>query len=109
MNEAWAFAPLTSISGRSMEHAFRVNGLGLPRIMVVASSMQLLRSLVMENEFLALFPSSVVRSAQDVRVLPVNVGARWQPIGILTVKHRMLSPLAKLFMECAHQVMQGIE
>jgi DNA-binding transcriptional LysR family regulator len=105
MDEAWAFSPLTSISGRSMEQAFRVSGLDLPRIMVVASSMQLLRRLVMENSFLALFPSSVVRSAQDICVLPVRISARWQPIGILTVRHRMLSPLAKLFIECACQVM----
>lgn len=106
MDEAWAFSPLTSISGRSMEQAFRASGLDLPRIMVVASSMQLLRRLIMENGFLALFPSSVVRSVQDICVLPVKISARWQPIGILTVRHRMLSPLAKLFIECAHQVMQ---
>lgn len=106
MDEPWVFSPLNSISGRSMEHAFKASGLGLPRIMVVASSMQLLRRLVMDNEFLALFPSSVVRSSQGVCVLPVTVNAQWQPIGILTMKHRTLSPLAKLFIECAHSVVR---
>ena len=104
MDEPWAFSPLNSVSGRSMEQAFRANGLELPRIMAVSSSMQLLRRLVMENEFLALFPRSVVSSARGVRILPVTVNARWQPIGILTVRHRTLSPLAKLFIECAHRV-----
>jgi DNA-binding transcriptional LysR family regulator len=106
MDEPWVFSPLNGVSGRSMEQAFRANNLELPRIMVVSSSMQLLRRLVMDNEFLALFPRSVVRSAQGVSILPVTVKARWQPIGIMTVKHRTLSPLAKLFIECARGVVQ---
>ena len=106
MDEPWVFSPLNSISGRSMEQAFRANQLDLPRIMVVSSSMQLLRRLVMDNEFLALFPRSVVRSAPGLRVLPVAVKVLWHPIGILTIKHRTLSPLAKLFIECAHSVVQ---
>jgi DNA-binding transcriptional LysR family regulator len=69
--------------------------------MIVSPSMQVLRRLVMDNVFLALFPRS---AAQGVRVLPVTVNARWQPIGILTGKHRTLSPLAKLFIDCAHSV-----
>jgi DNA-binding transcriptional LysR family regulator len=105
-DEPWAFSPLNGISGQSMAQAFRSSGLDLPRIMVVASSMQLLRRLVMENEFLALFPDSVVRSAEDLCALPVAIKARWQPIGILTVRHRTLSPLAKLFIECARSVVQ---
>jgi DNA-binding transcriptional LysR family regulator len=106
LDEPWAFSPLDSLSGVSMEQAFRSSGLNLPRIMVVTSSMQLLRRLVMENEFLALFPRSAVQFSQGVRVVPVTVTALWQPIGIITVKHRTLSPLAKLFIECAHSVVR---
>jgi DNA-binding transcriptional LysR family regulator len=101
MDEPWAFSPLNSVSGHSMELAFQASGLDLPRIMVVSSSMQVLRRLVMDNEFLALFPRSAVRG---VHILPVTVKALWQPVGILTVKHRTLSPLAKLFIDCAHGV-----
>lgn len=106
IDEPWAFSPLNSISGRSMEQAFRASGLGLPRIMVVTSSMQMLRRLVMDNELLALFPRSVVQSTQGIRVLPVTVKAQWQPIGILTMKHRTLNPLANLFIACAQAVVQ---
>lgn len=56
LDEPWAFSPLNGISGQSMEQAFRASGLDLPRITVVASSMQLMQRLVMENDFLALFP-----------------------------------------------------
>lgn len=103
MDAPWAFSPLNSVSGQSMEQAFRASGLGLPRIMVVSSSMQVLRRLVMDNEFLALFPRS---AAQGVCILPVTVKALWQPIGILTAPHRTLSPLAKLFIDCARSVVR---
>lgn len=106
MDEAWAFSPLNSISGRSMEQAFRASGLGLPKIMVITSSMQMLRRLVMDNELLALFPRSVARSAQGVHILAVTVKALWQPIGIMTMKHRTLNPLAKLFIDCARRVVR---
>jgi DNA-binding transcriptional LysR family regulator len=106
MDEPWAFSPLNSVSGRSMEQAFRARGLDLPRIMAVSSSMQVLRRLVMDNEFLAFFPRS---AAQGVHVLPVLVQARWQPIGILSVRHRTLSPLAELFIECARDVVRESE
>jgi len=103
IDEPWAFSSLNSVSGRSMEQAFRASGLGLPRIMAVSSSMQVLRRLVMDNEYLALFPRS---AAQGVYVLPVAVNASWQPIGILSARHRTLSPLAKLFIDCAHAVVR---
>ena len=104
MNENWAFSPLTSVSGHTMEQAFRSNGLELPKIMVVGSSMQLLRRLVMGNGFLTLLPRSVARAADELATLPVRVNAFWQPIGVLTFKQRTLSPLAALFIECARAV-----
>jgi DNA-binding transcriptional LysR family regulator len=107
LNEPWVFSPLNSVSGRSMEQAFLAEGLPLPRIMVVASSMQLLRRLVMDNAFLTLFPNSVARSARGIRILPVKINAYWQPVGILTMKYRTLSPLAKLFIECAQSIARG--
>ncbi|MBC2666996.1 LysR family transcriptional regulator [Novosphingobium flavum] len=99
INDPWAFSPLDTVSGRTMTQAFRINGLGLPPVMVVGSSMQLLRQLVMRNEFLALFPASVVERARGLVALPVEVNALWQPIGLLTMKHRTLSSLAKLFID----------
>jgi len=106
LDEPWAFSPLNTVSGRTMEQAFRLNGLSLPKIMVVGSSMQLLRRLVTGNEFLALFPASVASVSKDIMTLPVAVNAFWQPIGMLTIRHRTLSPPANLFIECARTVVR---
>ncbi|MDH7794273.1 MULTISPECIES: LysR family transcriptional regulator [unclassified Beijerinckia] len=107
MDRPWVFPPLNTISGRSIEQAFRAHGLELPQIMVVASSMQFSRRLIMDNEFLAVFPNSVVRSTPGIYALPVSINAQW-PLGILTVKHRTLSPLAKLFIEYAHSAVRDV-
>lgn len=104
MNEPWAFPPLDSVSGRTMEEAFRAEGLGLPRIAVIASSLQLIRRLVLENETLALFPGSVAQSTPGIRILPVTLKSPWQPIGVLTLRGRTASPLARLFIDAAHAV-----
>ena len=108
IDEPWAFSPPNSVSGRTMEQAFRLNGLDLPRIAIVSSSMQLLRRLVTGGEFLALLPRSVARASPGIAILPVAVNAYWQPIGVLTVKHRTLSPLAHLFIDYAHNVVRGM-
>ena len=104
MDEPWTFPPLDSDSGVSMAQVFHASGLGLPQIAVVTSSMQLHRRLVLESGFLALFPDSVVRSAQSLKTLAVPLTNEPQSIGILTLRHRTPSPLAKLFIETAQDV-----
>ncbi len=72
--------------------------------MVVGSSLQLLWRLVIDNEFLALYPRSLARASRSLTTLPVAVSTFWHPIGILTIKHRTLSPLAHRFIEVTRKV-----
>jgi DNA-binding transcriptional LysR family regulator len=104
LNEPWAFPALDTVSGRYIEQIFRSFGLDLPRITVVGSSIQLHQRLVLENGFLTLFPHSLVASVPGMQILPVSLPAENRSIGILTLKHRTLSPLAKLFVEEAELV-----
>lgn len=107
MNEHWTFPPLDTLSGRSMSQIFQASGLDLPRIAVIASSLLLHRQLIVHSGFMALMPASVARSMQSISVLPVSLKGERQCIGILTVKDRSLSPLAKLFIESAREVVRG--
>lgn len=104
LDERWAFFPPNSVSGRTMRRAFLACGLPLPKIMVVGSSLQLLWRLVIDNEFLALYPRSLARASRSLTTLPVAVSTFWHPIGILTIKHRTLSPLAHRFIEVTRKV-----
>ena len=99
MNEPWTFPSPDTITGQYMSRIFQANGLELPPVNVVASSLQLHQRLVLESGFLTLFPSSLARSLPGMDILPVPLIQELRSIGILTVKYRTLSPLAKLFIE----------
>jgi len=45
-------------------------------------------------------------SARDLslKVLPIKIPIEPQPVGILILKNRTLSPVAQLFIECAREV-----
>ena len=100
MNEPWTFPAPDTATGKLVIQRFRASGLDLPKISVITSSMQLHLRLVRDSGFLAFFPGSLARSIPDLRVLGVpSEKGDAQPIGILTLKYRTLSPLARLFID----------
>jgi DNA-binding transcriptional LysR family regulator len=48
--------------------------------------------------------STTFGTRQAVKVLPINLPTTRRPIGIVTLKNRTLSPVAQLFIDCAHEV-----
>jgi len=104
MEEPWALPPTESVTNRSIRNAFEASGLDFPQVAVEATSIQLLSCLVMEGEFLSLLPDFVVRSIDNMITLPVKLAGGQQSVGILTLKHRAPTPLAKIFIEYAQQV-----
>ena len=42
------------------------------------------------------------------KVLPINLPITRRPIGIVTLKNRTLSPLAQIFIDCAHEVAKAL-
>ncbi len=99
MRETWALPAPGTITGKYVAQIFRANGLEPPQINVVTSSMQLHQRLVLENGFLSLFSASLARTIQGMRILPASLKGEHRSIDILTLKHRTLSPLARLFIE----------
>jgi DNA-binding transcriptional LysR family regulator len=54
-----------------------------------------------------MWPSSVLRFGAEhlsVRVLRVKMPAVPRPVGIVTLKGRMINPVAQLFIDCARDV-----
>jgi DNA-binding transcriptional LysR family regulator len=95
-----------------MRGAFDAQGLAFPRATVTTSSTYALSVLVGNGEFLAIHPRTMLTTpnehpqltAVDVR-LPTTRGA----IGLIALKDRSLSPVAKLFAQSVAPVVQGIK
>ena len=107
VNESWVLPPPESVIGSVAMEAFRASGLDYPRTTVVADSPEVRISLLATGRFLTIFPASVLRfptRRSEIKVLPVELPMARVPNGIVTLKNRTLSPVARLFIEHAREV-----
>ena len=106
-NERWALPPLESYPGSLINQAFRACNLGYPRNGVTAHSTQMQTALLATGRFLTILPGTMLLFSAErlqIKILPVNLAIPPWPIGIVTLKNRMLSPVAQLFIDCARAV-----
>jgi len=64
-------------------------------------------SLVATGRFLSIIPTSILRFPRrrpEIKVLPVKLSIAQVPFGIVTLRNRTLSPVARLFIEHAREV-----
>ena len=107
VNEPWVLPPRGSGTiGSFATEAFGARGLDYPRTAVVTDSLQVRMSLLATGRFLAIFAASTLRfptRRPDLKVLPIELPIVRVPVGIVTLKNRTLSPVAKLFIEDARE------
>jgi DNA-binding transcriptional LysR family regulator len=87
--------------------AFRASGLDYPRVTVVTVPPEVRTSLLASGLFLTIVPASALRfptTRPELKVLPVTLPMTRVPVGIVTLKNRTLSPVAKLFIDHARDV-----
>lgn len=107
VNELWVLPPPDSVIGSIVMDAFRASGLDYPRVSVVTDCPHMRISLLATGRFVTIFPASAFRfltKRSELRILPVELPTARRPNGIVTLKNRALSPVAKLFMDCAREV-----
>ena len=107
VNESWVLSPPEFGTGALAMEAFRASGLDNPRVIVVSDLAQVRMSLLATGRFLTIFPASTMRfptRRTEFKVLPVKLPKASAPVGIVTLKNRTLSPVARLFIEHAHAV-----
>jgi DNA-binding transcriptional LysR family regulator len=106
-DEPWAIPTHESPARILLEDMFRANGLPPPRISVVSFSLPLHVALLSSGHFLSVLPGSMLRycgKQLSLKTLPIELPARPAPVGIMTLKSRSISPLARLFIEQARVV-----
>jgi DNA-binding transcriptional LysR family regulator len=112
VNETWVFPHATGFLTGVMRTAFEAQGLPFPRATVITSSTYALSVLVGNGNFLGIHPRIMLTTpgehpqltAVDVR-LPTTRGA----IGLIALKDRTLSPVAKLFAQSVAPVVRDIQ
>jgi DNA-binding transcriptional LysR family regulator len=110
-NEPWVLPPANSLQGETTINLFRANRLDLPRTPVSTLSVHLACKLVATGRFVATLPSSILRFGAEnsaLKVLPIKMPVDPRPIGIVTLKNRTPSPVAKLFVDCAREVVKPL-
>jgi DNA-binding transcriptional LysR family regulator len=107
MEGLWVLPPADSPPGLLALEAFQAAGLVKPRVAVVAVTPQVRMSLLATGRYLTIFSSSALRFPirhPDLKVLPVELPLARPEIGVVTLKNRSLTPVAKLFVEYARRV-----
>jgi DNA-binding transcriptional LysR family regulator len=102
INERWTLLPPDTLPGSLVADAFRAEGLEPPRATTSTLSLNVHNSLLMTGGFLAVQPGFLLRlpgRPRSLTVLPVELPTTRRPVGIVTLKNRTLSPLARLFLD----------
>ncbi len=102
VDEPWVQIPSDSLFGSMVADIFRANGYEPPRPTVVTLSEYLKNDLLAKGRFLTMLPSFMLKVPgwhPPLKALPVALPNTRAPIGLITLKGRMLTPLAQLFIE----------
>jgi DNA-binding transcriptional LysR family regulator len=104
IGEPWVLPPLSSRLGSLTREVFDAQELPYPRASVVATALEMTINLLRTDRYLAILPESVFTFPTKhpfIRKLPVDLPIVSGPIGMLSLKNRVLSPAAQLFVDCA--------
>lgn len=87
--------------------AFGQRGLDAPRISIKTISVHLRANMLATGQFVTTFPRTVLdlyADRFDLKALPIALPDKSWPIKIATLRGRVLSPVAKRFIDCAHKL-----
>lgn len=108
--EPWTLPTPESYPRSLLADAFQAAGLPAPRVNVVAFSISLHTALLAGGQFLCVLPHSLLEFAAKLplKILPVKLPLRPGPVGIMTLKNRTASPLARRFIDTARQIARAM-
>jgi DNA-binding transcriptional LysR family regulator len=107
VNEPWVLPPPRSVVASLALETFRASGLDHPRTIVVTESPQARFNLPATGPFLTMFSASALRFPTrhaELKALPVQFPMVPVSNGIVTLKNRTLSSVARLFIKHAREV-----
>ena len=107
MNEPWLLSPANSYFGALQEEVFSACGLEPPRPTVDVTSSHLRNELLATQRFLTIVPGFSIllpRRRADLKALVLKLPLTEQPVAVITLKNRSLSPAAHLFIKLVREL-----
>jgi DNA-binding transcriptional LysR family regulator len=109
IDEPWTLPHVDNAASALIAEIFRASNLELPRIRVFCNSIQMHNALLARGPFLAIFPRSLLHFGQlPVKVLPVDLPNCSGPVGIIRLRNRTMSPVARMFLETTREVVKPL-
>jgi DNA-binding transcriptional LysR family regulator len=111
VNEPWALPRPDSPIAVADAEALRAAGLKLPAATIVIDSAVARLAFVAEGRFLTITSEATLRCAgrdMPIMVLPTDLPEIRNPVAIVTLKNRTLTPVALLFIEMAREVIKPL-
>jgi len=108
IDEPWIL-PRPGIVASVIAETFAACGLGVPRADAIIGSIHLHNALLADGRSLAFLPSSVMRFGAELSIKPLRVKLPDlpRPVGVITLRGRLVTPSAQLFIESAREVVKG--
>ena len=106
-SQDWILPTVDTAPGQRVETFFRDMKIPVPPAAVSSTSIHVACALLDTGRFVSMLPGSLLAFApvrSSLRVLPTGVPETSGPMGIITVKHRSLTPVAKLFIDHARKI-----
>jgi molybdate transport repressor ModE-like protein len=106
----WVLPPADSLPRAAVAEVFRDCGLKVPHAPLTTLSIHLFLQLVATGRFVAMLPRSIFEFGGrnwPLKILPIKIRTQPRPVAIIRLKNRTLSPVARVFMECARGVAGG--
>jgi DNA-binding transcriptional LysR family regulator len=100
--EPWVLPPADTIAGPLARDLFSASGTEMPIAPVTTLSIHVCCRLAATGRFITTLPTSILRFGGDngtLKVLPVKLPKQARPVGVVTLKNRLLSPVATRFIE----------
>jgi DNA-binding transcriptional LysR family regulator len=111
LDEPWILPPPHVFLGQFVAAAFHTRGLALPRSSVMTASVHMRHNMLATGRFMAMLPRVMLRFpiyGGLLKALPIDLPETRRPIAFVTLKKRDLSPVAKLFLNCAREVVSAL-
>ena len=102
LDEPWVLPERDNAAGLLIEEGFRLAGVTPRKIQVISNSMSIRIGLATNMGFLTILGSSMLQFSADgpsLKALSVRLPVKAQPVEILKLKNRTLSPVAGTFIE----------